>query len=153
MAPLFGDFLTQARSHVAAAVSIQEELPDEARSGLIRELDRLVTVLARCLGRLSAAGEFPQGTAENGPARGACAALDARIALRRSAQVLRLATASMSGIGASDSHPAPWHLVRAAAQLAVGRDLLHTNFSNDPSTRNPDPHLIMGENDSLSAGY
>jgi hypothetical protein len=134
MAPVFGDFLTQAHGHVAAAVSIQEELPDEAKSGLIRELDRLVTVLARYVGDIALPGEFPRGPAGDRPAGGTRAALDARIALRRSAQVLHLATASLSEIGAGDSHPAPWHLARAVDQLAAGRDLLHTHFSNDPST-------------------
>jgi hypothetical protein len=61
MAPLFGDFLTQAQDHVTAAVSVQEELPADARSGVIRELDRLVTILQRYLGDVAMAGEFPQG--------------------------------------------------------------------------------------------
>ena len=134
MAPVFGDFLTQAQGHVTAAVSVQEELPDEARSEVIRELDRLVTILARYLGDMTLAGEFPQGPPGEGPAGGTRAALDARIALRRSAQVLHRATGSMSETDASDAHPAAWHLARAAAQLAAGRDLLHTHFSNDPST-------------------
>jgi hypothetical protein len=134
MAPLFGDFLTQAQGHVTAAVSVQDELPAEARSGVIRELDRLVTILARYLGDMALAGDFPQGPQGEGPAGGTRAALDARIALRRSAQVLHGATGSMSDGDAGDSHPAAWHLARAAAQLAAGRDLLHTHFSNDPST-------------------
>ena len=40
----------------------------------------------------------------------------------------------MSDGDAGDAHPAAWHLARAADHLAVGRDLLHTHFSNDPST-------------------
>ena len=40
----------------------------------------------------------------------------------------------MSGRDAGDAHPAAWHLARAAAQLAAGRDVLHTHFSDDPST-------------------
>lgn len=40
----------------------------------------------------------------------------------------------MSDRDAGDAHPATWHLARAAGQLAAGRDLLHTHFSNDPST-------------------
>ena len=99
MAPVFGDFLTQAQGHVTAAVSVQEELPDEARSGVIRELDRLVTILARYLGDMALAGDFPQGPQGEGPAGGTRAALDARIALRRSAQVLHGATGSMSDEG------------------------------------------------------
>ena len=133
MAPLFGDFLTQAQGHVTAAVSIQEELPADAKSAVIRELDRLVTILARYLGDMALAGDFPQGPQGEGPAGGTRAALDARIALRRSAQVLHGATGSISEKDGGDAHPAAWHLARAAAQLAAGRDLLHTHFSNDPS--------------------
>ena len=59
---------------------------------MIRELDRLVTVLARYLGDMALAGEFPQGSPGEGPAGGTRAALDARIALRRSAQVLHRAS-------------------------------------------------------------
>ena len=35
--------------------------------------------------------------------------------------------------GADETHPAAWHLARAAGQLTAGRDLLHTHFSSDPS--------------------
>jgi hypothetical protein len=134
MAPLFGDFLTQAHSHVTAAVSVQEELPDEARSGVIRELDRLITILVRYLGDMTLAGKLPQGPSGEDPAGGSRAILDARIALRRSAQVLHYAASSMSDADAGDAHQAAWHLGRGASQLAAGRDLLHTHFSNDPST-------------------
>ena len=95
-APVFGDFLAQAHAHVAAAVSVQEELPDDARNGVIRELDRLITILARYLGDMTPAGEFPQGAPGHDPAGGTRAALDARIALRRSAQVLHGAAGPLS---------------------------------------------------------
>ena len=70
MASVFGDFLTQAQGHVSAAVSVQEELPDEARSVVIRELDRLVTILARYLGDMALAGDSSQGPLGEGPAGG-----------------------------------------------------------------------------------
>ena len=101
---------------------------------MIRELDRLVTTLARYLGDMALAGDFPQGPPGHDPAGGTRAALDARIALRRSAQVLHGAAGSLSERDAGDAHPAAWHLAQAAVQLAAGRDLLHTHFSNDPST-------------------
>jgi len=134
MAPVFGDFLAQAQDHVSAAVSVHEELSDDAKNGVIRELDRLITILARYLGDMAPAGEFPQGPSEEGPSGGMRAVLDARIALRRSAQVLHGAARSMSDGDAGDVHPAAWHLAQAAVQLAAGRDLLHTHFSNDPFT-------------------
>ena len=54
--------------------------------------------------------------------------------MRRSAQVLHGAAGPLSERDAVDAHPAAWHLAQAAVQLAAGRDLLHTHFSNDPST-------------------
>ena len=136
MVPVFGDFLAQAQGHVTAAVSVQEQLPDEARSAVIGGLDRLVTVLTRYLSDTALVGELPQAP-EADSAGGTRAALDARIALRRSAQVLHRAASSMSEMNARDAHPAAWHLAQAAAQLAAGRDLLHTHFSNDPFTGTP----------------
>ena len=134
MAPVFGDFLAQAHGHVAAAVSIPQELPDTAKSGAIRELDHLVTTLARYLADIPLPGEFHPGTAGGGSAHGTRVVLDARIALRRSAQVLHSAAAPLNETRAGHTHPAAWHLARAAGQLAAGRDLLHTHFASDPST-------------------
>ena len=54
--------------------------------------------------------------------------------MRRSAQVLHGAAGPLSERDADGAHPAAWHLAQAAVQLAAGRDLLHTHFSNDPST-------------------
>jgi hypothetical protein len=133
MPPVFGDFLAQALGHVTAAVAIPDELPDAAKCGVIRELDRLVTTLARYLGDMPLPGEFHPRLPEDNAASGTRAALDARIALRRSAQVLHSAAAQRSEIRADTTHPAPWHLARAADQLAAGRDLLHTHFSSNPS--------------------
>lgn len=133
MPPVFGEFLVQARAHVTAAVSAQDELPDTAKIGAIRELDRLVTTLARYLGDLPLPGEFQPGSPEGSRSGGTRATLDARIALRRSAQVLRSAVAPGTEIRGDASHPTPWHLARAADQLAAGRDLLNTHFSGAAS--------------------
>ena len=134
MAPVFGDFLAQAQDHVSAAVSFQEELPDDARNGVIRGLDRLITILARYVGDTTPPGKFPQGALGQDPAQGTRAVLDARIALRRSAQVLHGAAGPLHEGVARHAHPAAWHLAQAAGQLSAGRDLLQTHFSNDPST-------------------
>ena len=128
MPPAFGEFLVQARAHVTSAVSAQDKLPDTAKIGVIRELDRLVTTLARYLGDLPLPGKFQPGPPEDSPTGGTRAALDARIALRRSAQVLHSAAAPVGEIRGDVSHPAPWRLARAADQLAAGRDLLNTHF-------------------------
>jgi hypothetical protein len=135
MRPVLGDFLARAHHDVTTAVSTPGELPDDAKAGVIRELDRLVTTLARYVGDMPLPSEFDQPQAEQNPGRGGRAALEARIALRRSAQILHAAGApTMDDIGTIDPHPAARHLADAATQLAAGRDLLHTHFSTDPAT-------------------
>ena len=135
MRPVFGDFLARAHDNITAAVSIPVKLPDDARLGVIRELDRLVTTLARYVGDMPLPGEFDHPLARQNPGRGVREALEARIALRRSAQVLHYTAAStMIDISTGGTHPAAQHLADAATQLAVGRDLLHTHFSTDPAT-------------------
>ena len=131
MPPVFGDFLAQASGHIAAAVSIQEDLPAEALGGVVRSLDRVITTLARYLGDMPIPSEFDQAPSGDGPDDDVRTALDARIALRRSAQVLRAAAAAQDD-GGGETHPAAWHLARAADQLLAGRDLLHTHFTSDP---------------------
>ena len=135
MRPVFGDFLARAHDDITAAVSIPGELPDDAKAGVIRQLDRLVTTLARYVGDMPLTSEFDQPQARQNPGTGGREALEARIALRRSAQVLHSAAAStMSDVSTGEPHPAARHLADAATQLAAGRDLLHTHFSTDPAT-------------------
>jgi len=132
MPPVFGDFLAQASGHIAAAVSIQDELPAETLNGAVRSLDRVVTTLARYIGDMPLPDEFDQAPSADGPVHDVRAVLDARIALRRSAQVLRAAAAAQTH-GGDEVHPGAWHLARAADQLIAGRDLLHTHFASDPA--------------------
>jgi hypothetical protein len=135
MRPVFGDFLTHVHDDITAAVSTAGELPDDAKAGVIRQLDRLVTTLARYVGDLPLPGEFDPPPAGQTADRGV---RETRIALRRSAQVLHsAAAASMSEIPVGEPHPATRHLADAATQLAAGRDLLHTHFAADPATGAP----------------
>lgn len=128
MRPVFGDFLARAHDGITAAVSIPGELPDDAKAGVIRELDRLVTALTRYVGDLPLLGESDQLRAGQNPGTGGREALEARIALRRSAQVLHSAAASTTGdISTGETHPATRRLADAATELAAGRDLLHTH--------------------------
>jgi hypothetical protein len=132
MRPVFGDFLAHAHDGITAAVSIPGELPDDAKAAVIRELDRLVTTLARYVGDLPLPGEFDQPPSGQTAGSGA---REARIALRRSAQVLHAAAAAtMSDIPIDETHLVARHLAAAATQLAAGRDLLHTHFSTNPAT-------------------
>ena len=106
-----------------------DELPDDAKAGVIRELDRLVTALARYLVTCRCrANSISCGPGRTQPHRVDVSALEARIALRRSAQVLHSAAASTTGdISTGETHPATRRLADAATELAAGRDLLHTH--------------------------
>jgi hypothetical protein len=134
MPPVFGDFLAQASGHVSAAVSVGGELPDTAKTAAICELGRLVTTLARYLADLPLPGEYPPIPPADSTGNGTRAALDARIALRRSAQVLRSAAAPLNDIPGDGAYPAVRHLASAATALAAGRDLLHTHAGTGPTT-------------------
>jgi hypothetical protein len=94
MDPVFGDFLASAHDGITAAVSTSGELPGDAKAGVIRQLDRLVTTLARYVGDIPLASEFDRPQARQNPSTGGREALEARIALRRSAQVLHTAVLS-----------------------------------------------------------
>jgi hypothetical protein len=127
MAPVFGDFLDAASGHVAAAVSVPGDPAGEAKCGTVRELDRVVTTLARYLGDLPLPDDFSPGTTDEMYMR---AALDARIAMRRAAQSLHTGAQALRDIPADGSHPVVWHLSAAASHLAAGRDLLQTHFAS-----------------------
>ena len=128
---VFGEFLTRAGEHITGAVSIPSELPDGARCGVIRELDRLVSTLARHLTDVAPPGKLDAGSADqlNPEMR---AAVEARIALRRAAHSLRQGAAAIEDGGTDYSHPAVRHLAAAADHLAAGRDLLQTHFTEGP---------------------
>jgi hypothetical protein len=135
MHPVFGDFLAHAHDDITAAVSTPGELPGDAKAGVTRQLDRLVTTLARYVGDIPLASEFDRPQARQTPVTGGREALEARIALRRSAQVLHSAVLSTtSDVSVGAPHPVAQHLAGAATQLAAGRDLLPTHFSPDPAT-------------------
>ena len=129
--PVFGDFLDAASGHIAAAVAYPGALTGAERCGVVRELDRMVSTLARYLGDLPLPDEFSLGTTAR-PAAEARAALDARIAMRRAAQSLRPGAMAVRGIRASTSQPVVGHLAAAATCLAAGRDLLYTQIADPP---------------------
>jgi hypothetical protein len=58
MPPVFGDFFAQAGGHIATAVSIRDELQDEALSGTVRGLECVVTTLARYVADVPLPDEF-----------------------------------------------------------------------------------------------
>src|ERR1022692_522300 len=138
MTPVFGESLGPAGSHIAAAVAFRDELPNAAKYGAIRQLDRLATTLARYLNDLDLPDEFdPAGALQ--PEPDVRAAMDARIALRRAASGLRRTAIAPQDIAADDAHPSVGHLCAAADYLAAGWDLLQTHFGGEPGdaqTRN-----------------
>jgi hypothetical protein len=128
MTAVFGDFLRPAGDHIAAAVSIQQELSAEATFGVIRHFGRLLSTCVGYLDDLPVPDEF--GAAMGGVlSPDVQTVLDARIALRRGAQSLRHAMTTLGTAVIDDAHPAAQHLSAAADFLAAGRDLLQTHFS------------------------
>jgi hypothetical protein len=131
MTPVFGEFLGPAGSHIRAAVSFRDELPEAAKYGAIRQLDRLASTLARYLSDLDLPDEFDPASKLQ-PEPDVRAALDARIALRRAASGLRRTAIAVQDADADETHPAVRHLRAAADYLAAGRDLLRTHFASEP---------------------
>ena len=129
MTATFGDFLRPAGEHVAAAISIRDEIPAEATFGVIRQFGRLLSTLVHYLNDLPVPDEFEAAMAAEPLSTEAQTVLDARIALRRGAQSLRYAMNTLADAVIDDSHPAVQHLSAAAGHLAAGRDLLQTHFA------------------------
>ena len=120
MTPVFGEFLGPAGAHITAAVSIRDELPDAAKYGAIRQLDRLASTLARYMSDLSMPDELD--LASNPPPEpGARTALEARIAWRRATSGLRQSAMAVENADADNTHLAVRHLCAAADYLAAGR--------------------------------
>src|ERR1017187_3541360 len=133
MTAVFGDFLGRASDHITAAVSIQDELPDDVRGGAICELSRLTSTMTSYLSDMLPPAEFAPATTARGLAQDMRAVLNTRIALRRAAQSLRPGVAAVRGTSFDGTHPIIWHLSSAATHLVAGRDLLQTHFTSSPS--------------------
>ena len=132
MTATFGDFLHPAGEHIAAAVSIHDELPAEATFGAICQFGRLLFTLVHYLDDLPVPDEFSAAMAAEPLSPETQTVLDTRIALRRGAQSLRYAMTTLADTVTDDSHPAVRHLSAAAGFLAAGRDLLQTHFAASP---------------------
>src|SRR5690349_2308086 len=132
MTATFGDFLRPAGEHIAAAVSIRDELPAEATFGVTRQFGHLLSTLVHYLDDLPVPDEFEAAMAAESLSSEAQTVLDARIALRRGAQSLRYAMNTLTDAATDDSHPAVQPLSAAADFLAAGRDLLQTHFATGP---------------------
>jgi hypothetical protein len=129
MTATFGDFLRPASEHIAAAVSIRDELPAGATFGTIRQFGRLLITLVHYLDDLPGPDEFEAAMTAEPLHPQAQTVLDTRIALRRGAQSLRYAMNTLTDTVIDDSHPAVQHLSTAVGFLAAGRDLLETHFA------------------------
>ena len=132
MTATFGDFLRPAGEHIAAVVSIHDELPAEATFGAIRQFGYLLSTLVHYLDDLPGPDEFSAAMATEPLSPETQTVLDTRIALRRGAQSVRYAMNTLTDAVIDDSHPAVQHLAAAAGFLAAGRDLLQTHFATSP---------------------
>jgi hypothetical protein len=126
MTAVFGEFLSPAGEHIAAASRFGGEMPPDAKRSIITELDCLVTTLAHYLGDLALPDDFSPASTANPEVR---AALDARTALRRAAASMHSGATAVRETTADDAHPAVRHLSAANGYLAAGRDLLQTHFT------------------------
>jgi hypothetical protein len=127
---VFGDFLSAASGHLAAAVTVGdgENIPP---AGVTGHLHRLVAVMSRCCDDLipcdmvEAAGRSDLHVWERAAVDVGSALGFARDCLRRTIAEARVET----------DVTAPWrahHLAAAATELAAGRDLLNTHHATDP---------------------
>jgi hypothetical protein len=85
MTATFGDFLRPAGEHIAAAVSIHDELPAGATFGAIRQFGRLLSTLVHYVDDLPVPDEFSAAMATEPLSPETQTVLDTRIALRRGA--------------------------------------------------------------------
>ena len=130
MPAILGDFLTAASEHLEAAVVVGDgqltELPAVARG-----LHRLVAVMSHYMDDLAPCDEVEASTWSSLHAWER-AVIDAGEALRTAAGCLHR---SAPEPGDQASSTASWrarHLAAAAANLAAGRDLLHTHRAPNP---------------------
>lgn len=130
MTATLGDYLDPVTGHIAAAVSFGDDLPYPAACGVVRELSRVISAMARYLADVAMPDDATHTRAEDGWIQTATAT---RLALRRSALRLRSAAGAVSRVPSDDTHPAVTHLSAAADHLAIGRDLLQARIQ--PGTR------------------
>ena len=130
MSAVLGDFLAAASEHVEAAVIVGDgqltQLPD-----VVRDLHRLVGVMSHYLDDLAPCDEV-EASNWAGLHAWEHAVIDAHAAMRAATACLRRSAAES---GAQAGSTASWrarHLAAAAANLAAGRDLLHTHRAPDP---------------------
>jgi hypothetical protein len=122
--PTLGDFLTLAGQRIAAAAHYTGELPVAVQAGIVTQLGRLLTVMAKyARDGVQPAGAEPPAPV---PTRQELTGLGIRITLEQAAASIHLA-AQVPGIGASTGHPVTGHLRAAADCLLAGRDLLNTH--------------------------
>ena len=129
MPAVLGDFLAAANEHVEAAVVVGDgqlaRLPE-----IVRDLHRLVAVMSHCLDDLAPCDEV-EASNWAGLHVWEHAVIDAHAAMRAAAACLRRAAAESGDLAGPATSWRARHLAAAAANLAAGRDLLHTHRAPD----------------------
>ena len=127
---VFGDFLSAASEHLAAAVTVGDG-ENTSSAGVTRDLHHLVAVMSRYCDDLipcdmvEAAGRNDLHVWERAAVDVGSALSFARDCLRRTIAEARVETDVTTAWQAS-------HLAAAATELAAGRDLLNTHLAVDP---------------------
>ena len=135
MPAVLGDFLAAANEHVEAAVIVGDgqvtQLPE-----VVRDLHRLVAVMAHYLDDLAPC-DAVEASNWAGLHAWEHAVIDAHAAMRVATACLRRGAAESGGQAGSVASWRARHLAAAAANLAAGRDLLHTHFCTRPPRLGP----------------
>jgi hypothetical protein len=122
---VLGDFLAGASEHMEAAVVVGDgqltQLPD-----VVHDLHRLVAVMSHHLDDLAPCDEV-EASNWAGLHAWERAVIDAAVAMRAAAACLRRGAAESRDQASSATSWRARHLAAAAANLAAGRDLLHTH--------------------------
>ena len=130
MPAVLGDFLAAASEHIEAAVIVGDgqltQLPE-----VVGDLHRLVAVMAHYLDDLAPCDEV-EASNWAGLHAWEYSVVDAHAAMRAAAACLRRGAAESGDQAGSAASWRARHLAAAAANLAAGRDLLHTHRAPDP---------------------
>ena len=129
---VFGDFLAAASEQLEGAVTVREEEEEVTRpSAVAEELSRLVAVMSRYCDDLAPCDEV-EASGRNDLHPWERAAVDVAAALRIAAGCVHRAADEAVADQVSGTVPQrARHLAAAAAELAAGRDLLHTHLATD----------------------
>ena len=130
MSAVFGDFLSAASEHLAAAMTVGDG-ENTSPADVTRDLHHLVAVMSRYCDDLIPCDQV-EAASRNDLHVWERAAVDVGSALGLARDCLRRTVAEARGETDVTAPRQGRHLAVAAAELAAGRDLLNTHLATDP---------------------